>query len=85
MQNGKLFLTIDSKAMVALFFFPCNIRKEDIKYLNIPDQFTNEIFELWAKVHFTGKDNQNSVKEQILWNNSYIRIENKPVFIITEL
>ena len=41
------------------FLFSCNIRKEDIKFLNIPDQFTNEILELWAKVHFTEKDNQN--------------------------
>ena len=60
----------------------CNIRKEDIKFLNIPDQFTNESLELSAEVHFTEKDNQNqnSTKDQILWNNSYIRIENKPVY-----
>ena len=64
------------------FLFSCNIRKEDIKFLNIPDQFTNEILELWAEVHFTEKDiqNQNYIKEQILWNNYYSRIENKPVY-----
>ena len=79
----KTFFDYRLRRYGGLFLFPCNIRKEDIKHLvNIPDQFTNEILELSAEVHLTEKDNQNqnSMKEQILWNNSYIRIENKPVY-----
>ena len=78
----KTFFDYRLKRYSDPFLFSCNIRKEDIKHLNTPDQFTNEILELWAEVHSTEKDNQNqnSMKEQILWNNSYTRIENKPVY-----
>ena len=78
----KTFFHYRLKCYGGPFLFSCNIRKEDIKFLNTPDQFTNEILELWAELHFTEKDNQNQncIKDQILWNNTYIRIENKPVY-----
>ena len=42
----------------------------------------NEILELWADVHFIEKDylDQNAKKKQSIWNNSCIRIGNKPVY-----
>ena len=61
--------------------FLYNLNKNDLKIFNIGDKFTQEIFEIWAELHF--KPNLESFVdflEQDLWNSSLIRIDNSPVF-----
>ena len=81
-EKWKIFFDYHLSRYGGPFIFSCNIRKEDIKYLEISNQFLNEILELWAEVHFIEKDclDQNAKKKQSIWNNSYIRIGNKPVY-----
>ena len=47
----KTFFDYRLKRYGGPFLFSSNIRKEDIKHLNIPDQSANEILELWAEIH----------------------------------
>ena len=81
-EKWKIFFDYHLSRYGGPFIFSCNISKEDIKYLEIPNQFLNEILELRAEVHFIEKDclDQNAKKKQSIWNNSYIRIGNKSVY-----
>ena len=54
-----------------------NLNTDDIKYLNIKDEFLKEILHIWAKINFqnTLGDFQNIP----LWHNSLIRVGKTPV------
>ena len=61
--------------------FLYSLNKKRFEIFNITDKFTQEIFEIWAELHF--RPNLESFAdflEQDLWNNSLIRIDNSPVF-----
>ena len=55
----------------------CSLESQDVPCLGIKNDFWQEIVIAWAKYNFI----QNTeVPNQILWWNSHIRIQNKPVF-----
>ena len=61
--------------------FLYSLNKKRFEIFNITDKFTQEIFDIWAELHF--RPNLESFAdflEQDLWNNSLIRIDNSPVF-----
>ena len=55
-----------------------NLKREDIALLNISDPFLLETLEYWSTLNYSDK-NLNFVSSQI-WQNSLIRIDNKPIF-----
>ena len=54
----------------------CNLLKDDVKHLHISNPFWQEILEAWCEFNF---DNKHRVENQILWWNSRIHINNKPI------
>ena len=58
--------------------FSGNLNTDDIKYLNIKDEFLQEILRIWAEIKFqnTLGDFQNTS----LWHNSQIRVGKTPVY-----
>ena len=62
--------------------FSCNLRKDDLSRINIPNEFLKEILELWTEVHFIQSKGLevNDIKNQLIWYNSCIRVKNKPVY-----
>ena len=58
--------------------FSGDLNTDDIKYLNIKDEFLQEILHIWAEINFqnTLGDFQNTS----LWHNSLIRIGKTPVY-----
>jgi hypothetical protein len=48
-------------------------------YPDIKDEFYNEIFRIWAEVHYKIPSNGEEVCRQLICNNSLIRIEGKPI------
>ena len=58
--------------------FSGNLNTDDIKYLNIKDEFLQEILHIWAEINFqnTLGDFQNTS----LWHNSLIRVGKTPVY-----
>ena len=80
-ENGKKLFDyyLDKLGRKTAFLY--NLNKKALKIFNIRDKFTQEIFEIWAELHF--RPNQESFAdflEQDLWNNSLLRIDNSPVF-----
>ena len=55
--------------------------KDTKKSITVSDVFLVEILEIWAEVNFEQQlASLEHFQEQILWQNSLIRIENKPIF-----
>ena len=66
-----------------MIFFKCNLSYKDFtkhfcnKNVN---QFWKDVFICWCQIHFKKPLKFVDIKEQIIWLNSYIRVNNKPVF-----
>ena len=60
----------------------CNIHSRDVKPLFPGKDFWTETLEAWATLNFKEKEkvvSRNDIRDQILWYNSNIRINSKPV------
>ena len=87
----KKYLDIKNTGKWKLFFdfylakhsgkklFAGNLNLEDVRYLNIKEDFLKEVLHIWAEINFqnTPKD----FEEIPLWHNSLIRIGKMPVFL----
>ena len=64
-------------------FFQCNLKRKDLdSYFNISDVFLKEILEIWCELNYEDTlTSQEQFHSQFLWNNSLIRISQKPVFL----
>ena len=56
------------------WIFDCNLSKEDVKELKIKNKFWEEVLEDWSEFNYDPV----SSKDQCIWWNSRIRINNKP-------
>ena len=57
----------------------CNIAKEDVPLcVNMENPFWVNVIQAWSEYHYTPVDKCDG--EQIIWLNSNIRIENKPIW-----
>ena len=58
------------------------MRKDDISHINISNEFLKELLEIWTEVHFIQSNGleENDIKNQLIWYNSCIRVENKPIY-----
>ena len=61
----------------------CQFVKQDIATIlpNIHSVFWKNVVELWTEINFNDPISPAQVKEQIIWNNSNIRINGKPFFL----
>ena len=58
-----------------------NLNKKDINNLTISDPFVKEMLEIWSEVFFQETIvSDEHLLSSPLWQNSLIRIQNKPVF-----
>ena len=57
----------------------CSIMEEDIRIL-FPEGFWRDVLQVWSKIHFDVPVTKGEVLNEILWLNSNIRINFKPVF-----
>ena len=61
--------------------FQGNLDKKDTIKINVNDAFLRELLELWSDINFRQVPfTQNDFIDLPLWNNSLIRVANKPVF-----
>ena len=60
-----------------------NLNKKDVNNLKISDPFVKEILVIWSEVFFQETIvSEEHLLSSPLWQNSLIRIQNKPVFFI---
>ena len=83
MVNGKCCSRLNSNVAVKIFF-QCNLKRKDLdSYFNISDVFLKEILEIWCELNYEDTlTSQEQFHSQFLWNNSLIRISQKPVFYL---
>ncbi|KAL9987009.1 hypothetical protein ACROYT_G001243 [Oculina patagonica] len=65
------------------FLFECNF---DIHDLNLPSElpsFYKEILSAWQEIHSTDPSSADEYRNEIIWNNRFIRIDGKPIFFLT--
>ena len=55
----------------------CNIKPRDINILFPTQTFWSQILHAWSHINY--QENVTNPKKQIIWNNSHIRIANKPI------
>ena len=55
-----------------------NLSTQDVRLLNLRDPFLAEIMEYWTTLNY--KENNLDFTSAQIWQNSLIRIENKPIF-----
>ena len=70
------------KQLEGKLIFLCNLRKDDISHINISNKFLKELLEIWTEVHFIQSNGleENDIKNQLIWYNSCIHVENKPIY-----
>ena len=76
------FIDYYLKQLGGKLIFSCNLRKDDISHINISNEFLKELLEIWTEVHFIQSNGleENDIKNQLIWYNSFIRVENKPIY-----
>ena len=48
---------------------------------NMADPFIREVIMAWSKYNFYNPSNIQQIRNQIIWFNSHVRINNKPIYI----
>jgi hypothetical protein len=83
-NNGKwkLLFDMELKKYDCQSFFRCNLNVRDTKeMIKVSDPFLEEVLEYWAEINFEHQiTSKTNFQEQVLWLNSLIRINNKPIF-----
>ena len=81
MESGNFCLIWNYNLLVVRKFFEVTLSKEDLsKHFKISDTFISEILRIWTDIKY--EDNIYSIeqlKAQNLWQNSLIRVGNKPI------
>lgn len=77
-SNGvwKIFLDYYLSDFGKEFFFKCNFSKDDIPKIN--NLFVYDICKAWSLFNF--KEPISKFENEIIWNNSHIKVDNKIVF-----
>ena len=60
----------------------CNINQNDIKILfkTTPNAFVKDIIQAWAKYSYYNPIKSQDIRNQLIWFNSHIQIDNKPAY-----
>ena len=74
----KHFLSFFLKDYGGKFFLYCNFNSSDLSD-NLPS-FYKECLNVWSKLTAKPAESREEVLKQILWNNQFVRINDKPVF-----
>ncbi len=85
---NRILKNDDLCTKLAYYFLPkvgsliwkCNLHKNDIDNLMPRESFWKDVLFAWCSISFKSPVNLDEIKNTILWYNSEIRIENKPVF-----
>ncbi len=61
----------------------CNLKKDDVSILTdkCVNKFWKEVFEAWAIFNFKDDKGNEDIRKQVLWFNSYIKVQGKVVFL----
>ena len=58
-------------------FFKCSLRADDLKLLKIKNTFFKDVLYSWCLLNFD--KNPKHFGTQLLWNNSFIKHQSKPI------
>lgn len=81
--NGDIFWETmcfsNLKINIGKIIWQCNFKDKHVQYIaNNHSIFWTNVLEAWASYNFSHPVSPEDVSSQILWNNSYILIDNKP-------
>lgn len=62
------------------WFWKCNLKKCDVKFLTITSSFWKDVCLSWCQYNFSHVTAKSDVREQVIWWNSHIRSNNKPLW-----
>ena len=74
----KMITECISKNLTLEDFIRCNINEVDRKA--VKNNFYNQIFMYWSSIYNEHPHQPNDIYNQLIWYNSFIKIDNKPVF-----
>ena len=79
----KNFFDLEIDSYEKELVFASNVSKRDAsKYINLSDPFIKEVHETWTEINFENTINaMEQFRQQYLWQNSLIKIENKSIYI----
>ena len=79
----KNFFDLEIDSYEKELVFASNMSKRDAsKYINLSDPFIKEVHETWTEINFENTINaMEQFRQQYLWQNSLIKIENKSIYI----
>ena len=77
----KLLFDLELKNFGGEEIFRGNLNKEDLsKYIKISESFTSEILQIWTDIKYEANISSiEQLKAQNLWQNSLIRVGNRPI------
>ena len=84
----KRIKTNNSLANLAYYFLPdigellwqCNLHPADVKSIMPKENFWQNVLSAWCTYNFSIASNLNSVLNSLLWYNSEIKVNHKPIF-----
>ena len=62
------------------FIWKCNLHYKDIRSMNISNKFWEQVLIAWCKYNFFQPELSEDIRAQILWANSLIQCNYKPIF-----
>ena len=79
----KIFFDLELDSYGKELVFTSNMSKRDAsKYINLSDPLIKEVHETWTEINFENTINSmEQFRQQYLWQNSLIKIENKPIYL----
>ena len=79
----KIFFDLELESYGKELVFTSNTSKRDAsKYVNPSDPFIKEAHETWTEINFENTINSmEQFRQQNVWQNSLIKIENKPIYL----
>ena len=60
-------------------FWKCNFQLKDVSKVCNATDFWKDVVEAWAVYNFRSPANADEIQDQIIWYNSYLRIDNIPL------
>ena len=64
---------------LGLLIWYCNLSYKDAVNMYRTDNFWHQVLRAWSKINYSVPATREEILEQVIWLNSQIRIENKPV------
>ena len=80
-QRDSHFLYIPRYQLIYVYLVRCNFKKDNVQYVCKAQGFWLDVVNAWVVFNYTEPNTVKQILNQIVWCNSQIRVNNKPICV----